>query len=161
MGGRICYLGIIFFFPLCVFAWYILLWACRGSVTKYKSTVLLARNFFLVSKFTLEYVSGPTAAHCFGFFLHLFPFLRNQWSKRKGSTVQCGMFLSSLMLDRICLYYLFGHSILMLLGMAILVCVQTANLETCICKQRYWKHNISIILLSQLYQKGQDRFPRY
>lgn len=33
---------------------------------------------YLILKFTLEFVSGPSAAYCFGFFLHLFPFLRNQ-----------------------------------------------------------------------------------
>lgn len=76
-----------FFFFLGVFVWYILLWVCRGSVMKYESTILLKKFLYLILKLTLEYVGGPSAAHCFGFFLHLFPFLRNQWSKRKGSAV--------------------------------------------------------------------------
>lgn len=135
----------------------------RDSVMKYESTISLARNFIIwFWSSHLEYVSGPSAAHCFGFFLHLFPLLRKQWSKRKGRAVlnvfklfNVASYMSVFSLGTFS-FYAFGDDC------SWCTCnVQTANLETCICKQRNWKHNISIILLSQLYQKGQDRFPRY
>lgn len=135
----------------------------RDSVMKYKSTISLARNFliwFWSSHLNMWVV--PVLHVALGSFFISFHFQESNDPKEKGG--QCWMFLSSLMLLHICVYFSLGTFGFYAFGDGCSWCtcnVQTANLETCICKQRNWKHNISIILLSQLYQKGQDRFPRY